>query len=325
MTDLISISAANQEIATSILTAVQAGDAGSWSFPWHGFAAQPTNAFSGRAFRGQNLLSLWAAARKQGFQQLLWASKNSWASKGGSLRSGAKGASILVPVYDEKPSGRWTPEQLRRSKEDQPGIGGDAEGGILKKLLGFRRDTWFNIEEVSGLTFQPPAPRVPPNPVGEAEKVISSYLKARGPALVHGGMSAHWDPSTDRITMPPRSSFVADGALTGDQRYYATLLHECGHSTGSKGRLKRKSLMLYGKSKESRAREELVAELSASFVGAGVGLATGLRKDHVAYIASWMEILRGGDKDQAFSWCVKQADDASRFILSKSERQCDAD
>jgi antirestriction protein ArdC len=44
---------------------------------------------------------------------------------------------------------------------------------------------------------------------------------------------------------------------------------------------------------EGYAREELVAELGAAFLCADLGLTPELREDHAAYIATWLEALKG--------------------------------
>lgn len=51
---------------------------------------------------------------------------------------------------------------------------------------------------------------------------------------------------------------------------------------------------------EGYAKEELVAELGAAFLCADLGITPEVREDHAAYIASWLEVLKG-DKRFVFS------------------------
>ena len=51
---------------------------------------------------------------------------------------------------------------------------------------------------------------------------------------------------------------------------------------------------------EGYAREELVAELGSAFLCADLGITPEVRADHAAYIASWLEMLKG-DKRFVFS------------------------
>ena len=46
--------------------------------------------------------------------------------------------------------------------------------------------------------------------------------------------------------------------------------------------------------------EELVAELGAAFLCADLGITPEVREDHAAYLASWLEVLRG-DKRAIFT------------------------
>lgn len=58
--------------------------------------------------------------------------------------------------------------------------------------------------------------------------------------------------------------------------------------------------------------EELVAELGAAFVCADLALTPELRADHAAYIASWLEVLKG-DKRAIFS-AAAHAQKAADFL-----------
>ena len=51
---------------------------------------------------------------------------------------------------------------------------------------------------------------------------------------------------------------------------------------------------------EGYAREELVAELGSAFLCADLGITPEIREDHAAYIASWLDVLKG-DKRFIFS------------------------
>ena len=46
----------------------------------------------------------------------------------------------------------------------------------------------------------------------------------------------------------------------------------------------------------SYAKEELVAELSAAFLGASLGIETEIREDHVSYLQGWLSILKADKK-----------------------------
>src|SRR5687767_6700701 len=54
----------------------------------------------------------------------------------------------------------------------------------------------------------------------------------------------------------------------------------------------------------SYAAEELIAELGAAFLCAGLGLTNEPRADHAAYISSWLKLLRS-DKRAIFTAASK--------------------
>jgi len=320
------------EVAQNLLDVIERDEAGNWHMPWTGVAAFPTNCFSGRRFRSSNVPILWAAAAKGKFTCHLWAPAPQWKSKGGAVKLEAKGAVILVPQFAEDgPVARWGRNTPDIAKKLGP-IGADAEGGESRPFLGFKRERWFNAEEVDGIDIRPPEP---PAPL-EAARVMEAALRFwnpthnNGPALANGGMRACWVPDRDRITMPPRAAFLSRGEVAGVAYYVQCLGHEMIHATGSKGRLKRDNKGAFGSSKY--AREELVAEIGTAFLCAHFGLPKQLLEHSATYVKSWREVLGGKSPDgarvganqrKAFFWAVKQAEIAARFLLAKCGRSLD--
>jgi antirestriction protein ArdC len=91
--------------------------------------------------------------------------------------------------------------------------------------------------------------------------------------------------------MPPFETF-RDAAS-----YYAVLGHECVHWAGASHRLNR-DLSRYHKDLTERAREELVADIGASFLCADLGIVPEMepRLDHASYVQSWLTVLEGDRK-----------------------------
>src|SRR3546814_6958754 len=94
--------------------------------------------------------------------------------------------------------------------------------------------------------------------------------------------------------MPDREAFDSD------EDFISTLGHEIVHSTGSAQRLARETLRDYFKDRTIRAREELVAEIGASFLMADLGLGYSPRPDQAANVDSWLNML-GKDTREKFS------------------------
>lgn len=97
-----------------------------------------------------------------------------------------------------------------------------------------------------------------------------------------GGHKAFYMPSQDCITLPMRDDFL------GDERFYATALHEMAHSTAKD--LGREERNLFGT--EDYAMEEFIAELSSACVCSMLGIGKLLDKNHIAYVQSWRTALR---------------------------------
>jgi len=67
--------------------------------------------------------------------------------------------------------------------------------------------------------------------------------------------------------------------------------------------------------------EELVAELGSAFLSTDLDLTPELRKDHAAYIASWIKVLK--DDRRAIFSAASHAQRAADFLhsLQKAERE----
>ncbi|WP_426960322.1 ArdC family protein [Muricoccus radiodurans] len=280
-------------VTEAIVAAIEAGAARGtdWRMPWHrrrdaGAApALPLNVASRAAYRGVNVLALWAAAEARGYGSGLWGTYRQWSELGGQVRRGERATTV---VFWRFPAG------VGRDN----GAGGDADGGGTGDGEDTpRRGPWarayavFNAAQVDGATLPTDtAPRLPEETrIGTAEAFFS---RLPGLDLRHGGTAAFYAPATDHVQVPAFADFrTAEG-------YYATLAHEVTHWTGHPSRLARDLTGRFGGG--AYAAEELVAELGAAFLLASLGLATEPRADHARYVAHWLDLLRG-DKRAVFT------------------------
>src|SRR5690606_34996982 len=69
-----------------------------------------------------------------------------------------------------------------------------------------------------------------------------------------------------------------------------TLLHEMGHWAGAKHRLNRDLSGRFGT--HAYALEELVAELTASFLSADLGVAHDPLENTAAYLENWLAVIK---------------------------------
>jgi antirestriction protein ArdC len=91
--------------------------------------------------------------------------------------------------------------------------------------------------------------------------------------------------------------------------WHRTALHEISHGSGARHRLNRDLSGSFGSRKY--AFEELIAEISAAFCCASLGIVPTVR--HADYIASWLECLR--EDNRAIVRAASQASKAADYIL----------
>ncbi len=147
-------------------------------------------------------------------------------------------------------------------------------------------------------------------PAARAGLFASAFFAAIPVNLRHQGCEAYYEPSADRVTMPPASLF------NGFDHYYATLAHELSHWTGHATRLGRDLKNRFGTA--AYAAEELVAELSSAMLGAELGLPVTHLDSHASYIEHWLKLLK--DDDRAILTAAAKAEEASSLLLKLGGR-----
>ena len=108
----------------------------------------------------------------------------------------------------------------------------------------------------------------------------------------------------DYVQVPPQSAFAHP------LDFYRTALHEVSHLVGSAARLGRDQSGRFGSA--LYAKEELVAELSAAYLCAALGIAPTVR--HADYLASWLAVLRADSR--AIFKAASQASKAADYLLA---------
>lgn len=130
---------------------------------------------------------------------------------------------------------------------------------------------------------------------------------------------AYYSPGRDSINIPLKQQFRKDGEelYASGQEYYATMLHEMAHSTGAKSRLNRFEDARFGN--EKYAKEELVAEMTAAFVGSTMGFSSKITDNNAAYMKGWCECLRSEPK---FVMSVlASVDKAAKMVFEEVNKQ----
>ena len=250
-----------QEVTDSIIKQLENG-AMPWIKPWTTDSTADKNFLSQAPYKGINRLMLGLSSMVNGFNCPVWASFKQWQTVGATVRKGEKGTKIVFysPVTKE-------------NKQT-----GDVEAYNLLKTYYV-----FNASQVDGVTIQ--APSVPDKPFNAIE-AAELRIKLTGAIITHGGDSAFYAPSVDKINVPHKASFISEAS------YYATVFHELTHWTGHELRCNRNLKGKFGN--PLYAFEELVAEMGAAFLCQDYRIAGELR--HAGYIESWLKVLKEDSK-----------------------------
>jgi antirestriction protein ArdC len=253
-------------VTSQIIAALEEG-VRPWVKPWKTEAINRPLRSNGKPYTGINVLLLWMASCATGYTSDRWMTYKQADELGGQVRKGEKGTGI---VYANSFTKKETAEDGEEFQQE------------IYFLKGY---TVFNVEQITDLPpeyYSRPAPR--PEPAERIEKAEKFF--ATIPAVVHhGGNRAYYSDSGDYIQLPSFEAF------RDAESYYATKGHELVHWTSHENRLNRD----FGRKKwgdEGYAKEELVAEIGASFLCADIGLTPAIREDHAPYIKSWLKVLK---------------------------------
>jgi antirestriction protein ArdC len=279
------------EITNKIIAELEAGRV-PWVQPWGIEAAKaplaiPKSAATGRQYSGINILILWGAATERAFTGQSWLTFRQALSLGGHVRKSERGTTV---VYAD----RFVPvDEKRRASEN---------GEEAQAIPFLKRFTVFNADQCDGLPADIAAAAPPPMP-GLIEPTVEALIKATGITFRIGGDRAFYAPVEDYVQVPPPQAYFEP------INWHRTALHELGHATGHRSRLNRDQSGSYGTNKY--AFEELVAELSAAFGCASLGIVPTVR--HADYIGAWLEVLR--EDNRAIVRAASQASKAADYLL----------
>ena len=280
------------EITTKIISELEAGRL-PWVQPWGTAAAKaplamPRNAATGRQYSGINVLILWGAVISHGYSGQSWLTFRQALALGGNVRKGEHGTTV---VYAD----RFVPDdEKKRARET-----GEEAAAIpfLKRFTVFNSVQCENLPEDVAIVAPPPPP-------GLIEPQVEALIKASGIDFRIGGDHAFYVPAHDYVQVPPPQAFFEP------INWHRTALHECSHASGAPHRLNRDLSGAFGTKKY--AFEELVAEISAAFCCAALGIVPTVR--HADYISSWAEVLR--EDNRAIVRAASQASKAADYLLN---------
>ncbi|HEX6032896.1 MAG TPA: zincin-like metallopeptidase domain-containing protein, partial [Anaerolineales bacterium] len=277
------------EVTDTIIAELEKG-AAPWVKRWRA-STYAHNAITKRPYTGINTLLLWIEAGKRGYENPGWLTYKQAKEAGGHVRKGEKSTLVVFVKPIEK-------------EEEDP-----ETGEMVKKAKLILRDyRVFNVSQCDNLPekyTKLEERREVPDPE------FDSWIKRTGANVSHGGDRACYIPSLDAIRMPHRRDFESK------EHYSATMLHELGHWTGHESRLNRNLTGRFGEM--AYAAEELIAELTAAFLCADMGINGDFRV--AGYIESWLKLL-GNDKRAVFTAAsgAQKAADLLKELASKEQK-----
>ena len=287
------ISKTKEELVNMYIDSLKEGKI-PWRERW--VSSLNVNGISDKEYKGINQLLLSYVTYREQYNDNRWFTYYQIKQKGYKLKD-AKGKGIPVEfysVYDIKNKKKVDFADYERLVNERP------ETKVNYRLI-CNTSYVFNslIEGVPEQDKYPYDKSIPAN------NFIKKIISKLGVKYSERGNEAFYSPTTDEIVLPESKKFY------DEYSYYATQLHEISHSTGSKDRLNRN---IDFKDKKSYAREELVAEISSSFLMAKLGIVPESEdyNNHKSYIQSWISILE--DKPNELFKAINESNKVYDYI-----------
>lgn len=259
-----------------------------WKQPWKNYLSengQPQNLVSRKAYRGANVWILSA----MGYASPFWVTFQQAQKLGGSVKKGEKGTPVVYWFWFEKDK-----ESQTKKKDRVPVL---------------RYYTVFNVEQCEGITIPSLAekPANDPGSIETCEQILAAMPNK--PRITYNEARAYYSPVNDAVNLPKKESF---NALP---EFYATFFHELIHATGHSNRCARfKTLEEWNRfGSDPYAKEELVAEMGATFLCGIAGIQAQTEDNSVAYIKGW--ISRFKEDKKLLVHAAGQAQKGADFIL----------
>ena len=272
-----------QEVKNQIISDLEKG-LPVWEKPWKkGFMGFPTNVFSKSFYSGVNTLILWLRQSNTGFETFQWITFLQVKKLGGSIKKGERTTQI---VFYKKL------------------VITDKETEEEKTIPMLKTHAVFNLSQTKGLEHLIKKSSSKEEPLFQDVEKAEQLIKQSKADISFAPIDrACYQPTEDKILMPKKEQFKTQ------EGFYSTMFHELTHWTAHKSRLDRPIKNKQGS--KAYAFEELIAELSASFICCHLGFEYSTQ--HSAYIKDWLEVLKEDRK--AIFKASSQAQKATEFIL----------
>jgi antirestriction protein ArdC len=286
-----------QEVTYKIISMLEQGVA-PWRRTWSTYGLAK-NYITGHVYRGINFILMNNTSHLIPY----FLTFNQIREIGGKLKKGAKAEKVIYfnLVYKDRDNRTVSNEEATHLYNI---------GAEVKTLKFIKYYSVFNVEDVEGIKLDISEIQLKPNEKKDkCESIVENMPKC--PEIKHiDSKGAFYSPGLDIVNMPQIEQFESAEA------YYATLFHELIHSTGHVSRLGREEVMNpHGFGSKPYSREELVAEMGASFLCSSVQIDFDqIFENNVAYLSGWLKVLK---EDSKFIFKVaSEAQKGVDFILN---------
>jgi antirestriction protein ArdC len=233
-----------------------------WKQTWNSAVGMPRNGITGIPYRGINVWICSAA----NFDKPFWYTMKQIKAKGARVQKGEKATQIFFFKMNE-------------IKDDN--------GNVEKRFPLFRYYNVWNFRQIDDIP--EPEGKAIENPFSEIESAQQLADDSPLKSIVSvGHAKARYVPVLDRIEMPSPTCF------TGAEYYYSTLFHEMAHGTGHDSRLSRDLSGIFGD--HSYSKEELIAEMTATFLCSVSGIENMTIEASASYINHWRKKISDDPK-----------------------------
>ena len=271
------------EVTEKVITKMETCGAG-WLRSWVGDAQLPINCETGKAYQGVNLFILLGQEKSSG----KWGTYKAWKRLDKPVLKGEKATQIIY-------------FKINKSKTKV-----DSKGEPLKYPM-MRVYYVFNESQTEGYVMETKT-------YGDNFSCSNAdeWINNSGAVIDYNNISAFYNPSADKIGMPPKTAFFKTKDASQEQNFYGTLFHELTHWTGHTSRNDR---LIKRSSRTEYAFEELVAELGACFQSVHFGIEPAeVNADHTKYLNGWLQALK--DDKQLIFKASAQANKSIQYLES---------
>jgi len=276
--------------------------------------ADHMNFTTGEYYQNGNLICLEIDKLAQDFRYPYWCGFKQAQKWGLKIKKGSKSAIILRPITinGKRPLDESDPDGLQVETGSRFTIFRPVRVFNIACFVGSTPENQKKLDDrIAELQKQHAATNF--EPLDDRLKnvhniVVTNYIDKHLKNFSHKGDRAYYDVLFDEIVVPDITRF------SNNENYYAVVMHEACHSSGSQERLARQGIVkACGFGSELYAEEEIITECAAFLLARELKVST-TDDQHASYLKSWISKLK---KEPKFiNTILGQSVKAKNFILN---------